>query len=259
MNNPQINPDDPKWTAYVLGELDEAERAEIERLIETSGEARALIDELNLATVMLKEELTPLSALAMTPEQKAAIRVAAEPAPSRFALFPMKWGWAAAGVAAAVVLAVTPLLVPTSKEVQIAQNIPAPAAIQEVRQQQSTGKEANESRQQAETYAEKTELKKQDQSREPESQLRAHRKHVQIVFQDPYRSLNPRRTVGASIIEGPVNFGMGEADATKRARELMRLVGLSPDALSRSTIQPWWGPRRARFAPRKKRQPPRLR
>src|ERR1700730_6621859 len=67
----------------------------------------------------------------------------------------------------------------------------------------------------------------------PESQLRPHRKHVQIVFQDPYRSLNPRRTVGASIIEGPVNFGLSTADATNRARRLMALVGLSPDALDR--------------------------
>jgi ABC-type microcin C transport system duplicated ATPase subunit YejF len=36
--------------------------------------------------------------------------------------------------------------------------------------------------------------------------LRPHRKRVQIVFQDPYRSLNPRRTVGAAIVEGPVQF-----------------------------------------------------
>src|SRR5882724_3592186 len=43
--------------------------------------------------------------------------------------------------------------------------------------------------------------------------LRPHRKRVQIVFQDPYRSLNPRRTVGDAIIEGPVNFGMSERDA----------------------------------------------
>ena len=63
--------------------------------------------------------------------------------------------------------------------------------------------------------------------------LRPHRKRVQIVFQDPYRSLNPRRTVGAAITEGPVNFGMAESEAIVRARNLMRLVGLDPDALER--------------------------
>jgi peptide/nickel transport system ATP-binding protein len=63
--------------------------------------------------------------------------------------------------------------------------------------------------------------------------LRPHRKRVQIVFQDPYRSLNPRRSVGAAITEGPVNFGMAEGAAHERARELMRLVGLDADALTR--------------------------
>ena len=67
----------------------------------------------------------------------------------------------------------------------------------------------------------------------PERQLRQHRRICQIVFQDPYRSLNPRRSVGASIIEGPCNFGMAESEATTRARDLMKLVGLSPDALDR--------------------------
>ena len=63
--------------------------------------------------------------------------------------------------------------------------------------------------------------------------LRPHRKRVQIVFQDPYRSLNPRRTVGAAIVEGPINFGTAPNVALERARELMRLVGLDPDALER--------------------------
>jgi peptide/nickel transport system ATP-binding protein len=63
--------------------------------------------------------------------------------------------------------------------------------------------------------------------------LRPHRKRVQIVFQDPYRSLNPRRSVGAAIVEGPINFGTAPNIAHERARELMRLVGLDPDALER--------------------------
>jgi peptide/nickel transport system ATP-binding protein len=63
--------------------------------------------------------------------------------------------------------------------------------------------------------------------------LRPHRKRVQVVFQDPYRSLNPRRTVGEAIVEGPVNFGAMRPAAFARAQELMRLVGLAPDALGR--------------------------
>jgi peptide/nickel transport system ATP-binding protein len=66
-----------------------------------------------------------------------------------------------------------------------------------------------------------------------EARLRPHRRDIQIVFQDPYRSLNPRRTVGQSIVEGPMNFGLGRGEAVARARELMRVVGLSPDALER--------------------------
>jgi len=86
-----------------------------------------------------------------------------------------------------------------------------------------------------------------DVARLPESRLRAHRRHVQIVFQDPYRSLNPRRTVGASIIEGPVNFGLQRAEAIKRASRLMALVGLAPDALDRYPHQ-FSGGQRQRIA-----------
>ena len=62
---------------------------------------------------------------------------------------------------------------------------------------------------------------------------RAFRQRLQMVFQDPYRSLNPRRTVGQSIIEGPMNFGQGKAEAMARAKELMQLVGLEPHAVDR--------------------------
>jgi peptide/nickel transport system ATP-binding protein len=59
------------------------------------------------------------------------------------------------------------------------------------------------------------------------------RRCVQIVFQDPYRSLNPRCTIGESIIEGPLNFGVSRSEALEQAHELMRLVRLTPDALAR--------------------------
>ena len=72
-----------------------------------------------------------------------------------------------------------------------------------------------------------------DIARMPAGRLRELRRKVQIVFQDPYRSLNPRRTVGLSIIEGPMNYGIPRKQAWDNARELMRLVRLDPDALDR--------------------------
>jgi peptide/nickel transport system ATP-binding protein len=67
----------------------------------------------------------------------------------------------------------------------------------------------------------------------PAGQLRELRRKIQIIFQDPYRSLNPRRTVGQSIVEGPMNYGTSAADALVRARRLMELVRLDPEALDR--------------------------
>jgi peptide/nickel transport system ATP-binding protein len=65
------------------------------------------------------------------------------------------------------------------------------------------------------------------------AQARPFRRRVQIVFQDPYRSLNPRRTVGQSIVEGPMNFGLKRREAVARARDLMALVSMDPEALDR--------------------------
>ena len=81
----------------------------------------------------------------------------------------------------------------------------------------------------------------------PQAQLKPHRKRVQIVFQDPFRSLNPRIEVGESIIEGPTNFGVSRADAMKRARELLELVGLPASAVDRFPHQ-FSGGQRQRIA-----------
>ena len=63
--------------------------------------------------------------------------------------------------------------------------------------------------------------------------LRPLRRRVQIVFQDPYRSLNPRRSVGEAIIEGPLNYGVSRKAALERARRLLELVRMDPAVLDR--------------------------
>jgi len=72
-----------------------------------------------------------------------------------------------------------------------------------------------------------------DLARLKRRELRALRRRVQVVFQDPYRSLNPRRSVGDAIIEGPLNYGVPRSEALGRARRLMELVRLDPAALGR--------------------------
>ncbi len=65
--------------------------------------------------------------------------------------------------------------------------------------------------------------------------LRDLRKKMQIIFQDPYASLNPRMTIG-SILEEPLiihNLYPNQKDRLERVRELINLVGLRPEHLSR--------------------------
>ncbi len=63
--------------------------------------------------------------------------------------------------------------------------------------------------------------------------LRPYRKSVQMIFQDPYASLNPRHKVGRIISDGPVIHGLSREKAMERARELLRLVHLDPSAVDR--------------------------
>lgn len=59
--------------------------------------------------------------------------------------------------------------------------------------------------------------------------LRTYRRHVQMVFQDPFSALNPMNTVLYTLLRPLVNFaGLGRRDAVERAAALLSTVGLSP-------------------------------
>jgi peptide/nickel transport system ATP-binding protein len=60
-----------------------------------------------------------------------------------------------------------------------------------------------------------------------------YRKKIQMIFQDPFASLNPRRRVGEIIAEGPITHGTPRGVAEARARELLVLVQLDPGAMDR--------------------------
>ncbi|MDJ1466098.1 ABC transporter ATP-binding protein [Nitratireductor sp. GZWM139] len=77
--------------------------------------------------------------------------------------------------------------------------------------------------------------------------MRPIRSRIQIVFQDPYRSLNGRLPVGESICEGLRNFGWSRSDANARAVELLELVGLDPESMKRYPHQ-FSGGQRQRIA-----------
>ena len=64
-------------------------------------------------------------------------------------------------------------------------------------------------------------------------QLKPYRHLVQMVFQDPFGSLNPRHRVGDIIALGPMLRGMPRREAWERARELLGMVGLQPEAAGR--------------------------
>ncbi|MBV8189429.1 MAG: dipeptide ABC transporter ATP-binding protein [Alphaproteobacteria bacterium] len=64
-----------------------------------------------------------------------------------------------------------------------------------------------------------------------DSAMRARRRRMQLIFQDPYASLNPRMTVGAMLGEPLMLHGLAAKEGERRARvgELLTLVGLRPD------------------------------
>ncbi|MFT6772880.1 MAG: peptide/nickel transport system ATP-binding protein [Paracoccaceae bacterium] len=65
------------------------------------------------------------------------------------------------------------------------------------------------------------------------SELRDQRRKLQMIFQDPFSSLNPRARVSRILTEGLIAFGAPKADALAKARELLEMVGLDASALGR--------------------------
>jgi peptide/nickel transport system ATP-binding protein len=66
-----------------------------------------------------------------------------------------------------------------------------------------------------------------------EKTLRPMRRRIQMVFQDPFSSLNPRQAIGDIITAGPRAHGEDAKEARTRAADMLRLVGLGPETMNR--------------------------
>lgn len=66
-----------------------------------------------------------------------------------------------------------------------------------------------------------------------EGRFRPMRHNIQMIFQDPFASLNPRHPIGKILSDGPVANGKPRARAETRARELLDLVGMDASAFNR--------------------------
>ncbi|OZG75536.1 oligopeptide ABC transporter ATP-binding protein OppF [Hahella sp. CCB-MM4] len=69
----------------------------------------------------------------------------------------------------------------------------------------------------------------------PSKDMRAHRQNMQIIFQDPLASLNPRRTIGDIIAEPLLTFHpeLNKAQRKKKVQQMMEKVGLLPQMINR--------------------------
>ena len=66
-----------------------------------------------------------------------------------------------------------------------------------------------------------------------QKEIRSLRREMQIIFQDPYGSLNPRMTVGAMLAEPLALHGLHQSNPMRRVAELLSLVGLAPEHAQR--------------------------
>lgn len=73
-----------------------------------------------------------------------------------------------------------------------------------------------------------------DISKMNKKELKAMRREMQFIFQDPYASLNPRMTIGEIVSEPMVIHGIGTPEERiERVRELLDVVGLNPEHINR--------------------------
>ena len=100
----------PRWTAYVLGELEERERAEFEKEMESTSDADAILAETRDAVTLLREGFASGKPVYLSAEQRRALEVEAAPG---VPWFRNRLHWAMGGaVAAAVLLGVVTITVP---------------------------------------------------------------------------------------------------------------------------------------------------
>jgi peptide/nickel transport system ATP-binding protein len=76
-------------------------------------------------------------------------------------------------------------------------------------------------------------LEGKDWAKMTREDVRRETRHIQMVFQDPFASLNPRRKAGDLVAQGPIVHGTKRAKAIAEAKELFALVGLDPSAIDR--------------------------
>jgi peptide/nickel transport system ATP-binding protein len=72
-------------------------------------------------------------------------------------------------------------------------------------------------------------LESTDLTKLPDEELRRTRSQLQMIFQDPISSLNPRRKVKDAVAEGLRIWGRGNGEATAKVNEVLEAVGLAPD------------------------------
>jgi oligopeptide transport system ATP-binding protein len=77
-------------------------------------------------------------------------------------------------------------------------------------------------------------FRNQDLTQLSASAMRPFRRHLQMIFQNPYASLNPRMTVGDIIAEALINFGApNNRELAEKVQQLMQSVGLDPRFINR--------------------------